>query len=64
MVKRHVQDGQRLVDLELWLENGKGEKTTLGAATVELTARGWKSSGSVDFLPHPKGGGIWVLGYA
>ena len=40
VVKRHVQDGQRLVDLELWLENGKGEKTTLGSATVELPPKG------------------------
>ena len=34
-----VEDGQRLVECDIWLENGKGEKTTLGAATVALPSR-------------------------
>jgi hypothetical protein len=39
VIKQYADNGQHLVDLELWLENGKGEKTTLGSATVELPAR-------------------------
>jgi len=51
VLKRYVQDGQRLVDLELWLENSKGEKTTLGSATVELPAGG--SAASPGFPTEP-----------
>ncbi len=37
VVTRKYQDGgRRLVDCDIWLENGKGEKTTPGSATVEL----------------------------
>lgn len=32
------EDGQTLVDLELWIENARGERTVGGAATVELPA--------------------------
>jgi hypothetical protein len=28
-----------MVDCEIWLENAKGEKTTIGSATVILPAR-------------------------
>jgi acyl dehydratase len=31
-------EGQRVVDLELWTENASGERTTVGAAEVVLTA--------------------------
>ena len=32
-------DGQHLVELEIWLENGKGQTTTPGKATVALPSR-------------------------
>ena len=38
--RKHKEDGHGLVELEVWLENGKGEKTTPGRATVELPLRG------------------------
>jgi acyl dehydratase len=31
-------DGEKLVDLELWTENGAGQRTTPGSATVRLRA--------------------------
>ena len=37
--KKYEQGGHHLVDLEIWLENGKGEKTTPGEATVSLPLR-------------------------
>lgn len=33
------EDGRGVVDLELWIENARGERTVTGAATVELPAR-------------------------
>lgn len=39
VTKKYVQDGKHLVDCEIWLENGKGEKTTPGSATVVLPAK-------------------------
>lgn len=32
-------DGQHFVELEIWLENGKGQTTTPGKATVALPSR-------------------------
>ena len=37
--KMHVENGENLVDCEIWVENGKGEKTTPGSATVALPSR-------------------------
>jgi hypothetical protein len=34
-----VESGHGLVDLELWIENFRGERTVSGAATIELPAR-------------------------
>ncbi len=33
---KHRQGQNALVDCDIWLENGKGEKTTTGSATVAL----------------------------
>jgi len=40
VLKKYVDDGEYLVDCEIWLENAKGEKTTIGSATVMLPSRG------------------------
>ena len=37
--KYTTEDGHYLVDCDIWLENGKGEKTTAGSATVTLPSR-------------------------
>ncbi len=39
VTKRYIQEGKHYVDCEIWLENGKGEKTTPGSATVILPSR-------------------------
>jgi acyl dehydratase len=39
VVKKYVNNGDHLVDCEIWLENAKGEKTTPGSATVILPTR-------------------------
>jgi acyl dehydratase len=39
VVKKYVDNGDHLVDCEIWLENAKGEKTTPGSATVMLPSR-------------------------
>ena len=39
VVKKYTEGGQHLVDCEIWLENGKGETTTPGAATVALPSK-------------------------
>ena len=36
---KYIQDGQHMVDLQIWLENSKGESTTPGSATVILSSR-------------------------
>ena len=39
-VTRKYQEGeQHYVDLEVWIENGKGQRTTPGSATVVLPSR-------------------------
>lgn len=40
VVKKYTDEGQHLVDCEIWLENGKGERTTPGTSTVALPSRG------------------------
>ena len=44
--KREEEDG-RLVDLDIWLENGQAEKTTPGRATVKLPSREAEARASV-----------------
>lgn len=39
VVSKYVKGEEHLVDCEVWVENGKGEKTTPGKATVVLPAR-------------------------
>ena len=36
IAKKRVDNGEHLVECEIWLENAKGEKTTPGSATVVL----------------------------
>jgi len=36
---KRVENGENLVDCEIWVENGKGEKTTPGSATVVLPSK-------------------------
>ena len=38
--RKHVQDGEHLVECEIWVENAKGERTTPGYAVVALPSRG------------------------
>ena len=40
VARKYQEDGKHLVDLEVWLENDKGEVTTPGRATVSLPSRG------------------------
>ena len=37
--KKYVQDSEHMVDCDIWVENGKGEKATLGKTTVVLPSR-------------------------
>jgi len=39
VTQKHVQDNEHLVDCDIWVENGKEEKTTLGKTTVVLPSR-------------------------
>lgn len=39
VLRKKEDEGQHLVDCEIWVENGKGEKTTTGTATVALPSR-------------------------
>lgn len=36
IVRKYQENGERLVDLEIWTENQRGERTTPGKATVAL----------------------------
>ena len=38
--KKYQEDGQNLVELEVWTENSQGKKTSPGSATVTLPSRG------------------------
>jgi len=40
VTKKYVEDGERYVDCNIWVENGKGEVTTPGKATVVFPSRG------------------------
>ena len=39
VTKKYVKDDQHFVDCEIWVENGSGEKTTLGTAIAILPSR-------------------------
>jgi len=39
VTKKYAEGGQNLVDCEIWIENGKGEVTTPGTATVILPVK-------------------------
>lgn len=39
VIKKYVQDGEHRVDCDIWVENGQGEATTTGKATVILPTR-------------------------
>ena len=39
VARKYQEDGKHLVDLEVWLENDKGEVTTPGRAVVTLPSR-------------------------
>ncbi len=39
VTKKYVDDGENLVECDIWLENHKGEKTTPGSAVVALPSR-------------------------
>jgi hypothetical protein len=39
ITKKYVEGGQHCVDCDIWVENGKGEMTTPGKATVILPAK-------------------------
>ena len=39
VTKKYVQDNQHFVECDIWVENGKGEKTTPGTALVILPSR-------------------------
>ncbi len=40
VTRKYVDGAENLVDCDIWVENGEGEKTTPGTATVILPARG------------------------
>jgi len=40
VTKKYVQDNEHLVELDIWTENPKGEKTIIGTAVVSLPAKG------------------------
>jgi len=40
VTRKYVQYGEHLVDCDIWLQNGEGERTTRGTATVRLPRRG------------------------
>ena len=40
VTRKYVADEEHLVDCDIWVENGKGEATTLGKATVALPFKG------------------------
>ena len=39
VTRKYVENGEHLVDCDIWVENGRGEKTTQGNATVALPSR-------------------------
>ena len=45
VTQKYAQDGEHMVDCDIWVENGKGEKTTPGKATVVLPLKEAKQKG-------------------
>jgi hypothetical protein len=39
IINKYCKDNEYLFDCEVWIENGKGERTTTGKATVTLPSR-------------------------
>ena len=39
VAKKYIEDERHMVDCRIWLENGSGERTTRGSATVILPSR-------------------------
>ena len=39
VTKKYAQDGLHYVECEIWVENGKGEKNTVGSATATLPSK-------------------------
>ncbi len=39
VTRKYLEDGSHYVDCDIWVENGQGEKTTPGKATVILPSR-------------------------
>ena len=39
VTKKYQQDGENIVELEVWTEDPAGQKTTPGTATVQLPTR-------------------------
>ena len=39
VTKKYIENGENLVECDIWLENHKGEKTTPGSAVVALPSR-------------------------
>ena len=39
VVKKYQQNGENVVECDVYIENGKGERTTYGSATVQLPSR-------------------------
>lgn len=39
VTKKYVQDGENIVELEIWTENPRGERTAPGSAVVALPSR-------------------------
>lgn len=40
ITRKYIKDGEHCVDCQIWVENGKGQVTTPGSATVILPSRG------------------------
>jgi len=40
VTKKYTQGNEHLIELDIWIENGKGENTTPGTALVALPSRG------------------------
>ena len=40
VTKKHISDGEHCLTCDIWVENGEGEVTTNGKATVILPSRG------------------------
>jgi len=39
VMNKYIESGEHCLDCDIWVENGKGEKTTQGNATVTLPSR-------------------------